>query len=486
MKEQPQIGARRVTLDVSVQIVARVVNLVLGIFVTLILVRSLGDSFGVWSALFAVGQIAGSFGELGLSQITISRVAREPDKEASWLGALLSLRLFLAVPITLLSLGGVLLIAPTSQARIAGVFVAAVMLAGAPSALSVVFQMRVSNHIPMAIMTLNSVLWGAGVVIVSILSGGIVAFSAVFLATSALTSALTVVWALRMATVRLGGARELWGALLRVGVGVGVAGILVTVYVKLDQILVLEYAGSRQAGLYGAAYRLLDQIQFIPISVMTTLFPLIAAAYSSHRDRARALLQSAAEYLAMASLPILAFTIVGAHPIITLLFGRAFGSAASALPILAGAFVSISFGYLVGNMVVVLELQRRFIRFAALGVVINVALNVLLIPRYGFLAAAWITLLTEVTVMSLSMRMVLAELSMRPQFMRLLRTLMAAVAMGLATWLSRLAGLPLAGLVAVSIASYLPFLLLLRVVTVGELLAVLRRDSTSIESRHVR
>ncbi|MGH2834305.1 MAG: polysaccharide biosynthesis C-terminal domain-containing protein [Solirubrobacteraceae bacterium] len=396
------------------------------------------------------------------------------------------MRLLLAVPITLLSLGGILLIAPTSQARLAGVFVAAVMLAGAPSALSVVFQMRVRNHIPMAIMTLNSVIWGAGVVVVSALSGGIVAFSAVFLATSALTSALTVVWALRMATVRLRGVRELWGALLRVGVGVGVAGILVTVYVKLDQILVLEYAGSRQAGLYGAAYRLLDQVQFIPISVMTTLFPLIAAAYSSHRDRARALLQSAAEYLAMASLPILAFTVVGAHPIITLLFGRAFGPAAPALPILAGAFVSISFGYLVGNMVVVLELQRRFIRFAAMGVVINVVLNILLIPRYGFLAAAWITLLTEVTVMSLSMRMVLAELSMRPRFTRLLRTLLAAAAMGLATWLSRLAGLPLAGLVAVSIASYLPFLLLLKVVTVRELLAVLRRDSTSIEGQYVR
>ena len=44
----------------------------------------------------------------------------------------------------------------------------------------------------------------------------------------------------------------------------------------------------------------------------------------------------------------------------TFLFGLQFGSAAPALPILAGAFVSISFGYLVGNMVVVLELQRRF------------------------------------------------------------------------------------------------------------------------------
>ncbi len=476
-----QAGARRVTFDVSIQIAARILNLILGIFVTLILVRGLGTrGFGVWSALFAVGQVASSFGDLGLNQIAVSRAAEDPDREGGWLGALLSLRLLLAIPITLASVGAILLIAPTSHARLAGALIAGVMLLSAPSAMTVVFQLRVRNHVPMAILTLNSVLWGVGVVVVSTLSGGIVAFAAVFLATSAVSAGLTATLALKRAAVRMSGSREFWRPLLRVGVGVGVAGILVTLYVKLDQILVLELAGSRQAGLYGAAYRLLDQVQFIPISVMTTLFPLIAAAYASRRDRVRALLQVAAEYLAMASLPILAFTIIAARPIMTLLFGRDFGAAAPALPILAGAFVSISFGYLVGNMVVILELQRQFARFAAIGLIVNAALNLVLIPGFGFLAAAWITLLTEVMVMAWSMRLVLRELEMRPRFGRLLRTLLAATLMGFAVWIARFAGAPLGALVVVSAASYLPSLLLLRVLTIEELLAALRREQPAI------
>jgi O-antigen/teichoic acid export membrane protein len=480
LTEPVQVGARRVTFDVSIQIAARILNLILGIFVTLILVRGLGTrGFGIWSAMFAVAQVASSFGDLGLNQIAISRAAEDPDREDGWLGALLSLRLLLAIPITLFSVGAILLIAPTSQARLAGALIAGVMLMSAPAALTVVFQLRVRNHVPMAILTLNSVLWGAGVVVVSALSGGIVAFAAVLLATSALTAGLTATLALKRAAVRIRGSRDFWSPLLRVGVGVGVAGILVTLYVKLDQILVLELAGSRQAGLYGAAYRLLDQVQFIPISVMTTLFPLIAAAYASHRDKVRALLQMAAEYLAMASLPILAFTIVAARPIMTLLFGSDFAAAAPALPVLAGAFVSISFGYLVGNMVVILELQRQFAGFAAIGLIINGALNVILIPRFGFLAAAWITLLTEVTVMSSSMRIVLRKLEMRPRFGRLLRTLLAATLMGVAVWIAKLAGAPLGGLVVVSAASYLPCLYLLRVVTIAELLAV-RRGEPSV------
>lgn len=127
-------------------------------------------------------------------------------------------------------------------------------------------------------------------------------------------------------------------------------------------------------------------------------------------------------------------------------------------------------------MVVILELQRRFAIYAAIGLLLNAILNVVLIPRYGFLAAAWVTLLTEVTVMSLSARSVLQALQMRPRVGRLLRTLVAALIMGTATALARIAGVPLAGLAAVAALSYFPCLLALRVLTVGEVRSVLRKE----------
>ncbi len=477
MNEAIQVGTRRMTIDVVVQIVARILNLALGVVVTFVLARGLGSSdFGVWSTLFAACQIAGSFGELGLTQVTVSRAAAEPDREPQWLGALLLLRLLVVIPITIASLIAVLLIAPSHQDKVAGVLIACVALAGAPGVIGAVFQLRIRNDISMALLTLNSIIWAGAVFAVAAASGGIIAFAAVFLLSTALMTVLGVVLALRFTTVRLRGARQLWRPLLRVGVGVGIAGIFVTSYVRLDQILVFELAGEHQAGLYGAAYRLLDQVQFIPMSMMTTLFPLIAAAYASRRDRVRNLLQAAGEYLSMASLPILAFTIVAARPIMILLFGIQFAAAAPALPVLAGAFVSISFGYLVGNMVVILELQRRFAIYAAIGLLLNAILNVVLIPRYGFLAAAWVTLLTEVTVMSLSARSVLQALQMRPRVGRLLRTLVAALIMGTATALARIAGVPLAGLAAVAALSYFPCLLALRVLTVGEVRSVLRKE----------
>lgn len=476
MTELTLLGARRIRTDIAVQLAARVVNLALGVVVTLILVRSLGSSnFGIWSSLFAISQLATSFGELGLGQIAVSRAAAEPEREAFWLGALVSLRLLLAVPITALSIVGVLLIAPTEAGRVAGVLLSLTLLVGAPTSINSAFQLRVRNDLTMATITLNSVLWGLGVGVVALTTGGIVDFAVAFLGTSIVTAVVTVALASRLASVRFRGARELWPTMLRVGLVVGIGGILVTSYVRLDQILVLEFAGEHQAGLYAAAYRVLDQIQFIPTAVMTTLFPVIAAAYTRQSERVPALLQTAGEYLAMASLPILAFTIVAAKPIVEVLFGSQFAEASAALPILAGAFVSISCGYLVGSMVIVVGLQNRFVRYAALGLAINALLNVLLIPPYGFVAAAWITLVTEFTVMLLSMRAVVRKIGMRPQLGRVLRIALAAAIMGAAAAIAQ-RGLSLALVALVAALVYLPALVLTGALAPGDLRRAFERS----------
>jgi O-antigen/teichoic acid export membrane protein len=196
----------------------------------------------------------------------------------------------------------------------------------------------------------------------------------------------------------------------------------------------------------------------------------------------RNLIQTAAEFLTIASLPILAFTIVAAHQIVVLLFGPQFVDAAPALPILMGAFVAISFGYLTGSLVVVLGLQRRFLVYAAVGLVVNAVLNVLLIPPYGFQAAAWITLVTELVVMVLITRDITRALGMRPRVSRLARTAVAAAAMGIATWLAQSAGVPLLGLVAISGVTYSIAIMGLRVLSPGDVRAILRDKGRGIDS----
>jgi O-antigen/teichoic acid export membrane protein len=209
---------------------------------------------------------------------------------------------------------------------------------------------------------------------------------------------------------------------------------------------------------------------------MTTLFPIIAAARTADPARMRSLFQTSADYLALASFPLLAFTAAAAGPVVRLLFGDAFSDAAPALPVLMGAFVLICFGYLAGNMIIVLDLQRRFIRYAVAGLVVNVGLNLALVPSYGFLAAAWVTAATEAVVLVLALRAVLDEMDFRPGVGRIVRSAVAAAGMGALVFGLREAGVPLGVLVAAAAVAYPGFALAVRAFEPRELLALVRRQ----------
>ena len=403
----------RAAADVAIQVLGRALNLVPGIVVTVLLTRSLGDDgFGEWSTALAIVQIATPFGDFGLEQVAVRKAAATRHEERDWIGALITLRLAFALPVAIVTAIAQLVVANNSEMAAAGLLLTGTLLLAPLSMTRVAFQTRVRNDLTILVLTVNSILWTAAVVAIAAADGGMVWFAAAFLASAVCSVGLGVWLGSRLSRPVMRGSRRLWRELARIGVPIGVAGLVVTAYVKLDQVMLFSLAGAEDAGLYGAVYRFLDQAQFLPAALLTTLFPIMASSWPADPERVRRIGRLIADYLAIVSLPALGFTIVASEPVVRLLFGEDFLRAADALPILMGAFVVICFGYLAGNLVVVLELQRIFLRNALIALVFNVVLNLILIPPYGFVAAAWVTLATEVLVTALTLSAVLRRLEL--------------------------------------------------------------------------
>jgi O-antigen/teichoic acid export membrane protein len=128
--------------------------------------------------------------------------------------------------------------------------------------------------------------------------------------------------------------------------------------------------------------------------------------------------------------------------------------------------------------VLVLDLQRRLIRYAGIAFVFNVVANLLVIPDHGFVGAAWVTLATEILILGLSGRMVMQKLGFGLRTSRILRAALAAAAMGLAIYGLREAGLPLGGLIAVAAALYPGLLLASGALKLRELRLLVRKEGT--------
>lgn len=469
---------RRAASDIVLQLGARLLNLALGVVVTAVLVRALGDAgYGKWSTILVSLELIGYFMQFGLESVVVREAAADPEHEGEWIGALMLVRLGMAVPAVIAALAVLLAIQDGHEMLIAGIILVLGMPFGGTGGLQIAFQLRVNNRVPMLVLTLKSVLWGAAVIAISIAGGGMVALALALVLTNAVGALVLALAALRLTNVRLRPSRRYLRQLVRVGAPVGIAGLLVIAYARIDQLLVFQIAGATEAGYYGSVYHVLEQAHFLPTTVLTTLAPIIAASWAVDRERMARAVWQGAELLAIASLGGLAVAIVAADPLVTLVFGEDFAPAAPALPVLAGAFVLVCFGYLTSNVLLVIGRQKRLVVVSVLALIANLGANVILIPRYGFMGAAWTTLLTELVVVGASVVFIMQGLgTRRVEAGRLPRIVLAAALLTIGVELVTQLGGPLIAVLATAAVLYPALLLGLRALRIDDLRALARKQ----------
>ncbi len=465
--------------DILLQVLVRLTNLGLGVLVTALVVRTLGQSgYGQWSTTLIVLTMIGLVANFGTEGIATREAARDPDQAHEWIGAVMMIRIYLLVPLVVLAVGAVFVMHESRQMLIAGLILVITMPFSGFSALQLVFQLRVKNLVPMLVLTLRSVLWALAVLFIYLRGYGMIALAIGLSVTTAIGTIFQSYMAIKMADRVPHPSRTRVVPLLRAAVPVGISGMLIIAYARIDQILVFSIVGSGPAGLYGAVYNVLDQAHFVPISILTTLAPVMAASWPADPLRLRRTARLTAELMAICSFGALAFAIVAATPLVELVFGAAFAPAAPALPVLAGAFVFICFGYLNGNLMVVLGLQKRLLYISLLALVVNVVGNVLLLPSVGFMAAAWMTLATEMVVFGATLTLILRDLGIhRPRVGRIGRTALSAVLLGAALEGLTGAGAPLWLLTTVACLGYPALLFGLRALELDDVRLVMRRGA---------
>jgi O-antigen/teichoic acid export membrane protein len=138
-------------------------------------------------------------------------------------------------------------------------------------------------------------------------------------------------------------------------------------------------------------------------------------------------------------------------------------------------FAISAFSYVAGDLVIVLRLQRRYIVYAFTGLIVNVALNLLLIPRYGFIAAAWVCLFTEGLVIVLALRASFKTIDQHLRLGRINRIVGVSAAGALVALAAREAGWPLVPIVAAWLVATGCGWLVLRPWPVGELRSLVTR-----------
>lgn len=378
-------------------------RLCIGLLVGLYVARYLGpESFGELSFSLSFVYLFGSVANLGLQDVAVRDLVARPERAAATLGAVFCLRLTSGAGTVALILVAAWITQADPTIRLLILIIAGALLIENLNVTTLWFQAQVLAR-PIVVSMMLAMITGALLRVALVLLGEpVVWFAVATLVEASLLAAIVLAWfllhggpALRRWRMYRSDLADLWARAWPLALSSGI----VNVQVRIDQVMVGMMRGGTEVGLYAAAVRLSDVWQFIPYAIGLAVLPAIVAARRSDRRVYLARVQAVLDLLLWLGLAMAVPTTLLAKPIVILLFGEAFSPSATIVRIQAWTFVFACVGYGIRQWILAEGLVRIALVMSVIGVVLNVALNLLLVPLYGGPGAAWATLTTAALVL---------------------------------------------------------------------------------------
>ena len=181
------------------------------------------------------------------------------------------------------------------------------------------------------------------------------------------------------------------------------AGMVVSFYMRIDQVMLKEMLDAKAVGVYAAAVKLCEAWYFLPTALIASIFPAVIKAKIKSKTLYDKRVQNLYDLMVWSSIAVALPTTLLADWVILILYGTDFQEAADVLRIYIWAGVFVTLGIANSKWLIAENLQRYLFIRTILGALLNVGLNLWLIPIYGIKGAAIATLVAQGTVGFLSL-----------------------------------------------------------------------------------
>jgi O-antigen/teichoic acid export membrane protein len=221
-----------------------------------------------------------------------------------------------------------------------------------------------------------------------------------------------------------------WGRMLREAYPLALANLFSVIYFKVDTIMLASMRGSDAVGLYNAAYRLLEFTLIVPAYYTGAIFPVVSASHLTNPQRFLLIYRRSVKYMWVASLPLALGVSALAPKMIEVLYGKNYMASIPVLRVLMWTLLLIAVNAINAPYLIAMSRQKIVTFLTLAGMVFNIGLNFIAIPRYGILGAAWITLLSEVVTVAMFLAVLKKPLALNLRMFRhLIRPALAGVIM---------------------------------------------------------
>lgn len=373
-----------------------------GLIVGVWIARYLGpEQFGLFSFATAFVGIFGAIAGLGLQDIVVRDIVRDPSSKDETLGTAAVLQFTGGLIAYGLILGTIFWLRPDDGlAKALVAILGSMMLFKASEVVVYWFESQVLSKYTVLAQNGSLLVFAAIKVGLILNNAPLIAFAWATMAEAALVASLLCIalhlrgirlWKLRVSSVRA-------KTLMKEGFPLLLSSIGIMIYMRTDQIMLGQMLGDEAVGIYSAAVRISELWYFIPMIIVASVFPAILEAKKRSEEQYYQRLQHLYDLMAWLSVGVALPMTFLSRPIVTLLFGETFAASGAVLAIHIWASVFVFLG--VASVKWFLAENRQILSFqrTMFGVVVNIVLNLLLIPAYGPIGAACATVAAQFSV----------------------------------------------------------------------------------------
>lgn len=202
--------------------------------------------------------------------------------------------------------------------------------------------------------------------------------------------------------------------------------LLMGFYNRIDGVmlerLLPETIGQQQAGIYAQAFRLLDAVSMFGVLVAGLLLPIFARMIKHGEDVAQ-MVKLSFTFLFVTAVIVAVSSIFYNYEIMEVLYHSNTEHSSELLGILMTGFIGIATTYVFGTLLTANGSLKQLNIMAFFGMVVNVTLNIVLIPRYQAFGSAYASLFTQIVTASTQVILAVVVFNLKPNYWFLLRLL---------------------------------------------------------------
>jgi O-antigen/teichoic acid export membrane protein len=423
----PSPLGRQIARGIGLLWLVRALATILQFFAFALIAAHLGpENVGIYAFALAFAELLRFVPDFGFGQVASRDIAQHPDREAELVPNVILTRLAMGVLAYVLLIAGLYAIGYSDAQRDAALVAGTSLLLLSITSAQIVMQVRLRLGALAASDAVKAIITIAGALILIRADAGVIPFVWLYVATNTVAGLMLLVVAVRLAPLRWRLRPSVVRGLVRSAAPLALGILFISLYYRLDMVILAGLKPSSDLGQYGVAYKFLDTFVLLPTLAVTALAPVLARSFIQDRTVLERRLREALRFAAVISLPVAVGGALTAWRVLPELPGfEDFAGAGTALSILAPAGALIFFGTIVQSVLINAHLQNRLLVIAGAGLFVNIALNALLIPPYSYVGAAVATTVTEVFLLAFSVREVRRRVGIEVRPTRLPRLLLA-------------------------------------------------------------